>query len=307
VKPLAELIQVESIPIYIALKVNISGNDIDSLLLYDGNDVSSNQYIEYYVGSGTELIPVVGYLISKGASSQLFEDSHIHIWDTEVNGERRLFVKIVSIGSPPPGYQPYNLFFYAGLESFDEFNYNGNYWNSYPIKYLTEDSYNEVLILDQDGNYTVKEPYLDQNTDQYDFNLQGENDGLPFVFETIVNDNNVIVSLSELYDNQEITTSSLQPELCNNSKTLWHRGIGVDDWWYYGIEPDGPINLSPEGGEVSVCFRYCDTFNPGSTFKVSLVAEAIQWSNSAIDHEWVVWNDNQVIGNHPWYLGPFVR
>ncbi|MDZ4132420.1 MAG: hypothetical protein U1E11_04715, partial [Dethiobacteria bacterium] len=82
---------------------------------------------------------------------------------------------------------------------------------------------------------------------------------------------------------------------------------GIDDWWYYGTESGVPINLSPEGGEVSVCFRYCDAFNPGSTFKVSLVAEAIQWSNSAIDHEWVVWNDNQVIGSHPWYIGPFVR
>jgi hypothetical protein len=110
------------------------------------------------------------------------------------------------------------------------------------------------------------------------------------------------VLLSELYNNQE-TILQLEPELCTSSVGNWLKGKGNDDWWYYGTE-SGPTKLPPEGGEVYVCFKYCEALNSGSTLKVSLEAEAIQWSNSAIDYKWVIWDGGQLIGSHPWYIWP---
>lgn len=67
---------------------------------------------------------------------------------------------------------------------------------------------------------------------------------------------------------------------------IWQKGS--DGWWYYG-DINSPLVLHPKpdnGSSVTVRFKYCFGTGSSSDLVVSLEAEAVQWSNDAIDHEW---------------------
>lgn len=103
--------------------------------------------------------------------------------------------------------------------------------------------------------------------------------------------------------------NTVEITLCEQ-ETNWL--LGSDGWYYYGNYGDepGPTIVpvpdtnNPVSNVVNVCFKYCFAAETGNELIVKLEAEAIQWSNDAIDHEWVVWVDNQVVSSHPWYVGP---
>ncbi len=71
--------------------------------------------------------------------------------------------------------------------------------------------------------------------------------------------------------------------LCGQSKSSWIPGS--DGWYYYGTV-DGEPTVVDQGDNVAVCFTYCVTDGDVDHISVSLEAEAVQWSNGAIDYVW---------------------
>ncbi|MDY6826380.1 MAG: hypothetical protein SVV67_04275, partial [Bacillota bacterium] len=76
--------------------------------------------------------------------------------------------------------------------------------------------------------------------------------------------------------------------LCSQSEDYWFPG--GDGWYYYGTAAGGPTLVYP-GDNVGVCFTYCAADGDVDNISVSLEAEAVQWSNGAINSVW---------GTNPW-------
>ncbi|MEW5784834.1 MAG: hypothetical protein AB1767_07155 [Bacillota bacterium] len=71
------------------------------------------------------------------------------------------------------------------------------------------------------------------------------------------------------------------------SEPFWRKGN--DGWWYYG-NSTGPTIVNPENG-VNISFDFCFD-GSGTDLSVSLLAEAIQVTNGAINYTWP---------SHYWY------
>lgn len=281
VKPSATLTQTIKEPIYIALKINIGD---ESLFLFNTNEqllpANAEQFIVYYLGDGSVTDPVTGSLYNaKSGNPRKF--GTVKIYDgLDGNGVSRLYIEITS---DTDATKIYELFLYAGLEGLDDADFEGTYWNRYPINY-------EGTILSSNGSYLVKEPLFSGGS--YNFNIPGTNDGLPFVFERYP-ENNPIITLDALKARQQTSVINLDPQPCESNEELWHRGS--DGWWYYGSK-ESPCNgpfIVPPGETVEVCFSHCYDGSGGAELVVSLEAEAVQWSNGAIDSTSVNWS-------HPW-------
>jgi hypothetical protein len=90
------------------------------------------------------------------------------------------------------------------------------------------------------------------------------------------------VYLSSLYGGS--IPVSISP--CSQSASSWVQGS--DGWYYYGTTDEGPTVVD-QGDNVAVCFTYCVTDGDVDNISVALEAEAVQWSNGAINY---IWPDN---------------
>jgi predicted ribosomally synthesized peptide with SipW-like signal peptide len=75
--------------------------------------------------------------------------------------------------------------------------------------------------------------------------------------------------------------------ICPESEEYWQE---KDGWWYYG-SASAPTNVIKNGGEVTVCFRYC-YLHSSEELTFHLEAQAVQSSHGAYT---VIWKDV-----HPW-------